>query len=152
MFSKAHIADGAQADVEEGDDAHAHVQNHGEALRSLHLVLQRKNLPKENTSDIWAKTAKTMFPHIFCSSLWSSWFRLKFILLCKHFIHQHHNHFFPVLILTSQALTWEEKTIELKSFIHLSAFKNFDYNVTQTITVFYWPSHDTLFSHDYLFF
>lgn len=41
---EAHVADGAQADVEEGDGAHSQVQHQEEAVRLLHLVLQRKHL------------------------------------------------------------------------------------------------------------
>lgn len=47
MLSKAHISNGTQADVEEGDDAHPQIQNGDETLRPLHLVLQRKNLPTQ---------------------------------------------------------------------------------------------------------
>lgn len=46
-ISKAHVSDGAEADVEEGDDAHPQIQNGHETLRPLHLVLQGKNLPTE---------------------------------------------------------------------------------------------------------
>lgn len=42
--SEAHVANGSQADVEEGDDAHPQIQNQRETLRPLHLVLQGKNL------------------------------------------------------------------------------------------------------------
>lgn len=42
--SEAHVANGSQADVEKGDDAHPQIQDAGEALRPLHLVLQGKNL------------------------------------------------------------------------------------------------------------
>lgn len=45
VLSKAHISYGAEADVEEGDDAHPQIQNRDESLRPLHLVLQGKNLP-----------------------------------------------------------------------------------------------------------
>lgn len=42
--AEAHVPDGAQADIEEGDDAHPQVEHADEALRSLHLVLQGENL------------------------------------------------------------------------------------------------------------
>lgn len=48
--AKAYIADGAQADVEEGDDAHSQVKDQGETLWPVHLVLQREDL--ETTATI----------------------------------------------------------------------------------------------------
>lgn len=44
VLPKAHVAHSAQADVEEGDDGHAHVQDQAELLRLLHLILQGQNL------------------------------------------------------------------------------------------------------------
>jgi len=44
VLSEAHVPDGAEADVEEGDDAHPHIQDGDELLRPLHLVLQGKHL------------------------------------------------------------------------------------------------------------
>lgn len=43
-IAKAHVADSAQADVEERHDEHAQVEHGVEVLRLLHLVLQRKDL------------------------------------------------------------------------------------------------------------
>lgn len=50
VLSKAHVADGAEADVEEGDNAHAQIENQGERLRPMHLVFQRKNLPTQRST------------------------------------------------------------------------------------------------------
>lgn len=50
MFSEAHVSYGPQADVEEGDDAHAQIENLGEPLRPVHLVLQWQNLQRETVS------------------------------------------------------------------------------------------------------
>lgn len=44
VLSKADVPYSAQADVEEGDDAHPQIQNRRELLRPLHLILQRKDL------------------------------------------------------------------------------------------------------------
>lgn len=44
VLTKAQVPNGAEANVEEADDAHTHVQDHSETLRFLHLVLQGKNL------------------------------------------------------------------------------------------------------------
>lgn len=51
VCAKAHVADGSQADVEEGDRAHSQVQHQEEALWLLHLVLQRKNLAEQTGKD-----------------------------------------------------------------------------------------------------
>lgn len=44
VLAEAHVAHGAQADVEEADYGHAHVQDQGEPLGVLHLILQGQNL------------------------------------------------------------------------------------------------------------
>lgn len=40
VLPKAHVAYSAKADVEEGDNGHAHVQDQAELLRILHFILQ----------------------------------------------------------------------------------------------------------------
>lgn len=67
--SEAHVSNGSQADVEKGDDAHPQIQNAGEALRPLHLVLQGKNLQNPGkTSTVspgqQTKTKKEQNTHI----------------------------------------------------------------------------------------
>lgn len=59
VLSEAHVSDGAEADVEEGDDAHPQVQDQGEALRPLHLVLQGKNLSKDTTGPLPGQRVKS---------------------------------------------------------------------------------------------
>lgn len=56
VCTKAHVADGSQADVEEGDGAHSQVEHQQEALWCLHLVLQWKNLAEQT-----GKEATTLF-------------------------------------------------------------------------------------------
>lgn len=51
VFPEAQVADGAQADVEESDDAHTQVHHLGELLRLLHFVFQRKDLPGTQTEN-----------------------------------------------------------------------------------------------------
>lgn len=51
VCAKAHVADGSQADVEEGDGAHSQVEHQQEALRLLHLVLQWKNLAEQTDKE-----------------------------------------------------------------------------------------------------
>ena len=61
VLTKAHISNSTEADVEEGDDAHSQIQNQGETLRPLHLVLQRKNLPThrdKNTTRLLTRQKK----------------------------------------------------------------------------------------------
>ncbi len=40
MLSEANVSDGAQGDVEGGDDAHAQIQDRGEVSGILHLILE----------------------------------------------------------------------------------------------------------------
>lgn len=49
MFSETQVANGAQADVEDGDDAHTQIHHLGELLRLLHLIFQGKDLPEAQT-------------------------------------------------------------------------------------------------------
>lgn len=51
VCTKAHVSDGSQGDVEDGDGAHSQVQHKEEALWLLHLVLQWKNLPHQTGKD-----------------------------------------------------------------------------------------------------
>ena len=52
MLPETEVAYGAEADVEKGYDAHAHVKDHAEVLRLLHLILQGQYLrgKEENVS------------------------------------------------------------------------------------------------------
>lgn len=59
VCAKAHVADGSQADVEEGDGAHPQVEHQQEALRLLHLVLQRKNLAEQTGKEPPPPTVQT---------------------------------------------------------------------------------------------
>lgn len=54
VCTEAHVADDAQAGVEEGDGAHSQVQHQEEALWLLHLVLQWENLA-EHTGKVAKK-------------------------------------------------------------------------------------------------
>lgn len=65
VCTKAYVADGSQADVEEGDDAHSQVQHQEEALWLLHLVLQRENLAEQTdlTCTPFIPSSKTVRIH-----------------------------------------------------------------------------------------
>lgn len=48
---EAQVAQDTQADVQDGDNAHPHVQDHWELTGLLHLVLQRQHLGEEEEED-----------------------------------------------------------------------------------------------------